>query len=155
MKPSKVENYIEIAEVVAKRSPDEETQVGAVLVHRESGAILATGFNGFAKNAQDAELPTTRPLKYDFFIHAEQNLIANCVQHSVSTKDCVLICTHSPCKTCMRLIFNCGISLVVVKNLYKDFELLKEMKDISIEVTTDEHGFYIIKYKTKDPTPWI
>ncbi len=41
----------------AKRSHDAETQVGAVLIHKDTSAILATGFNGFVRGANDQTLP--------------------------------------------------------------------------------------------------
>jgi len=122
MRPSKIRNYMDIAEVVAQRSHDSETKVGAVLINNSSGAIIATGYNGFVRGACDEKLPTTRPEKYEFILHAEQNLIANCARHGISMEDCALICTLSPCKTCMRLMIACGITKVVVRDLYRDFQ---------------------------------
>jgi dCMP deaminase len=148
MRPSKIENYMDMAEVIAKRSHDTETQVGAILVNRASNAIIATGFNGFVRNAPDDILPTTRPDKYEYVIHAEQNLIGNCAKHGISMENCMLVCTLSPCKLCMRLLFNCGITEVVVKSLYKDFNDILTMKDIKVEVSQDFHGFHRIKYAT-------
>jgi len=149
MRPSKVENYMDIAEVVAKRSHDSETKVGAVLVHNKSGAIIATGFNGFVRGANDEILPTTRPAKYEYIQHAEMNLIANCARHSVGTDDCTLICTLSPCKSCMRMLFACGVTHIISKSLYSDFDEILQMKDISVAVSLNEQGFYTIEYTTK------
>src|SRR5258708_4938896 len=104
---------MDMAEVVSMRSHDAETKVGAVLVNNKSGAILATGFNGFVRGACDSELPTTRPQKYEFILHAETNLMANCARHGISMEDCTLISTLSPCKQCMRLMINCGITMVI------------------------------------------
>ncbi len=149
MRQSKVENYMEHACVAAKRSHDDETKVGAVLVNNESGAILATGFNGFVRNAPDAVLPTTRPDKYEYIVHAEQNLIANCARHGISMDNCTVYCTLSPCKVCMRLLYNCGITKVIVKELYKDFQEIREMKDIDVTISRSENEPYItIKYQT-------
>lgn len=147
MRPSKLENYMDMANVVALRSHDAETQVGAILINNKSGAIIATGYNGFVRGANDKDLPNTRPDKYEYILHAEQNLIANCARHGISMEDCTLICTMSPCKTCMRMMFNCGITKVVVQELYRDFEDIKNMKDISVEVKINEHGLYEITYK--------
>lgn len=149
MRPSKIENYMDMARVVAQRSHDAETQVGAVLVNNSSGAIIATGYNGFVRSAPDAKLPNTRPAKYEYIVHAEQNLIANCARHGISMDDTTLICTLSPCKLCMRLLYNCGITKVVVKDLYKDFEEIRQMKDINISVDTETNGPLItLTYKT-------
>ena len=135
-----------MALVVAHRSHDAETKVGAVLVNNKSGAILATGFNGFVRGAIDSQLPCTRPLKYEFILHAEENLIANCARHGISMEDCTLICTLSPCKHCMRLMINCGISKVVARELYKDFEDILSMPDVKTSMDKREDGFYEITY---------
>jgi dCMP deaminase len=149
MRPSKYTTYMEIAESVAKRSHDSETKVGAVLVSNKSGAMLATGFNGFVRGAPDGKLPTTRPEKYKFIVHSEENLVANCARHGISMDDCTLVCTHSPCVKCMRLIFQCGITQVLVKEKYRDFESLKQMEDIHISETKTPEGYFLLKYETK------
>lgn len=138
---------MEMAEVVAKRSHDAETKVGAVLVNDGSGAILATGFNGFVRGVNDEVLPNTRPEKYEYILHAEQNLIANCARHGISMAGCSLICTMSPCKLCMRLMVNCGITKVVTKELYRDFQEILDMPDIKTFMRVRElDGLFEITY---------
>lgn len=146
MRPTKMKNYMDMAEVVAQRSHDAETKVGAVLAHNTTGAILATGFNGFVRGANDTALPNTRPLKYEFILHAEENLIANCARHGISMDGCTLICTLSPCKHCMRLLINCGITTVIVKALYKDFQDILNMPDVKTSIGIREDGFHEITY---------
>jgi dCMP deaminase len=146
MRPTKISNYMEIAEVVSKRSHDAETKVGAVLVNDSSGAIIATGFNGFVRGANDSNLPCTRPEKYEYILHAEQNMIANCARHGISMEGCTLICTLSPCKLCMRLIINCGITKVVARDLYRDFQEILNMPDIKTGMLTRDDGLYEITY---------
>lgn len=138
---------MDIAEVIAKRSHDSETKVGAVLVNNNSGAIIATGYNGFVRGADDTILPSTRPDKYEYIVHAEQNLICNSAKHGISMNSCSLICTLSPCKLCMRMLLNCGITKVIAKELYRDFDSILEMKDIKVEVAQEADGFYHIIYK--------
>ena len=149
MRPSKIENYMEMAEVIAKRSHDAETKVGAVLVNNESSAVIATGFNGFIRGTEDNSLPNVRPDKYEFIIHAEQNLLVNCCRNAISTNDCTLICTMSPCKLCSRLMFNAGITAVIAKNLYKDFQELLTMPDLKVSCTQAEDGLYRIRYSVR------
>lgn len=136
--------FMGFAEQAAKRSHDAETQVGAVLVHKRTGAILATGFNGFVRGADDNLLPNTRPDKYPYMVHAEQNLIAHCARHGISMSDCYVYCTHSPCHICMRLLWQCGIEKIIVKELYRDFDTIKEMKDLDIKVTKED--YYVLEY---------
>lgn len=146
-RPSKIKNFMDIAEVIAQRSHDSETKVGAILISNKSGAILSTGYNGFVRGANDKALPTTRPDKYEYILHAEQNLISNAARHGISMEDTTLVCTLSPCKLCMRMLVNCGITKVIVKDLYKDFKDILNMKDIKVEITQDEESFYHITYK--------
>lgn len=145
-RPNKNVNYMDIAEVVAQRSHDSETKVGAVLINNTSGAIVATGYNGFIRGAPDDALPTTRPEKYEYIIHAEQNLISNCARHGISMDNCSLISTLSPCKLCMRMLINCGITGVIAKNLYRDFGDIEKMKDANVKHWVDQNGFYRITY---------
>ena len=138
---------MEMATTVAKRSHDAETQVGAILVANKTGAILATGFNGFVRGAKDKNLPNTRPEKYDYMVHAEQNMIANCTQHGVTINDCTLYCTLSPCTSCMRLMFQCGITSIIVKHLYRDVDHIKTMKDIQLDIEcAEDHPYHVLRY---------
>ncbi len=138
---------MDIAQTIAQRSHDAETKVGAVLVNNASGAIVATGYNGFVRGAPDDILPNTRPDKYEYIVHAEQNLICNSAKHGISMNNCSLVCTLSPCKLCMRMLLNCGITKVIAKDLYKDFNDILQMQDIKVEVEKKEDGFYHISYK--------
>lgn len=146
MRPSKAHNHMDIASTIAERSHDAETKVGAILVNNKSGAIIATGYNGFVRGANDSALPNTRPDKYEYILHAEQNLIANAARHGISMADCSLVCTLSPCKLCMRMLLNCGITKVIAKDLYKDFNDILQMKDINVECKKEEDGFFHITY---------
>ena len=110
---NKIAWWMEIAETIAKKSTDEETQVGAILVNIKTGAILASGYNGFVRHAPDDELPRVRPEKYPYMIHAEQNLICNCARHGISMDNCLVVCTMSPCIQCMRLLWRCGVKKIL------------------------------------------
>lgn len=148
-RPSKFQNYMDIAETVAERSHDAETKVGALLVCNTSGAIIATGYNGFIRGANDEILPNTRPDKYEYILHAEMNLLTNCARHGISMKDCYLISTLSPCKLCMRLMINSGITKVVAKQLYRDFPEITMMKDAVVSVSKTPEDFHEITYDIK------
>lgn len=147
MRPSKNQNYMDIAVTIAERSHDGETKVGAVLINNDSGAIVATGYNGFVRGANDAVLPNLRPDKYEYILHAEQNLISNSARHGISMDNCSLVCTLSPCKLCMRMLLNCGITKVIAKELYRDFDEILQMQDVKVEMTQEADGFYHITYK--------
>lgn len=151
-KPTKNQTYMAVAETLAERSHDAQTKVGAVLVKNDSGAIVATGHNGFVRGAPDEELPNTRPEKYPYMIHAEENIITQCARYGVSMDDCKLISTMSPCIKCMRLLWQAGITHIIVKEMYGDFEdKIMKMKDISVVTRRDETDGYIhIIYKSAE-----
>lgn len=141
----KVEWYMSFAECAAKRSPDAQTKVGSALVNMQTGAVIAMGFNGFVRGAPDHRLPKTRPDKYPYIIHAEINLLANCARHGISMDNCELYCTLSPCISCMRTMWQCGITRIYVKELYGDMDQIKQMKDLHI--TINRHGpYYVLEY---------
>lgn len=142
-------NYYHIrALATASASPDPSTKVGALLIHGESGAVIAEGYNGFVRGAQDDKLPLTRPEKYDYIIHAETNLLCNAVRHGISTNNCVLFCTISPCIKCMRMLYQAGIKEIYVKGFYSDFQQCSSMLDLSLDVTT-QGEFSKIEIKPK------
>jgi dCMP deaminase len=148
MRPSKLEYWMGMAEAASKRSHDEETKVGAVVVNNDTGAIIATGHNGFVRDAKDKNLPTKKPDKYKFMVHAEENLIANCARHGVSMDNCKLVITLSPCQKCLRLMWQAGITEVICRDLYRDHCL--DMADLDISQQETEEGYYRLIYKAKD-----
>lgn len=151
---NKIKWWFEIAQVTSKKSPDAETKVGAILININTGAVIASGFNGFVRGALDGTLPNTRPEKYKYIVHAEQNLICNCARHGISMDNCILVATLSPCIHCMRFLWQCGIKQILCLKLYNDFEDIKNMSDLDVhleEVQQDDLFFYKINYGSKDP----
>lgn len=148
-RPSKIQNWMEQAVAVSQRSHDAETKVGAILVKNSSGAVIAQGYNGFVRGADDGNLPRVRPDKYPYMVHAEQNLIANCARHGISMDDSTLIITLSPCTSCMRLMWQAGITKVICKSLYRDVEKILDMNDLFIEFRRTKDGFWELSYGVK------
>ena len=132
---SKLANYINVAETFAKKSPDSETKVGSILVHKETGAVMGMAYNGFIRGANDKQLPTKRPDKYDYIVHSETNLIYNAARHGVRTSDCFVVCTLSPCINCMRALYQAGINEIYYRDTYRDFDKNLTMKDLIITLT--------------------
>jgi len=149
MRQNKMENYMEQATVAAKRSHDIETQVGSVLVKNATGGVIATGFNGFCRGAPDDLLPNTRPEKYEFMMHSEENIVAHCCKHGISTNDCMLVVTLTPCVRCTRLLWQCGITDIVAKQKYKGFEDILKLRDIKVVEESTPEGFIKLTYMDK------
>jgi dCMP deaminase len=134
-----------IADAVSLRAHDEQTKVGAVLVKNDTGMVVATAHNGFVRGAPDDLLPKTRPEKYEYMMHAEDNLISHCAKSGISVDNCSLVITMSPCQKCLRLLWQSGITQVICKNLYRDHCI--DMKDLKIEQEQTEEGFFKLIYK--------
>lgn len=135
MKDSKVLSYLRRAEVVAENSPDAETKVGSVLISSRTGSVISEGYNGFVRGTDDSRIPKTRPQKYDFVIHAEANLICNAARNGVSTDECIVVQTHSPCVHCARLLYQSGISTVFFKDYYRGTDEIKRLGDLELKYT--------------------
>jgi len=106
--------FMNIVYLVASKSKDQSTHVGAVIVGPDR-EIRSTGYNSFARGIND-DLPERqeRPEKYFWFEHAERNAIYNAARMGLSTKDCIMYTNGVPCMDCARAIVQSGIRAVVV-----------------------------------------
>jgi dCMP deaminase len=107
------EYFLHLAQVVATRSKDPSTQVGAVIVRDRT--IVATGYNGFPRGAND-NIPERydRPLKYTWMCHAEENALLNAAREGIKVEGGTIYVTPlSPCMRCARGIIQAGIKEVV------------------------------------------
>ncbi|MBQ0067668.1 MAG: cytidine/deoxycytidylate deaminase family protein [Phascolarctobacterium sp.] len=133
-RPNWDEYFMEIAQVVAKRSTCLRRSVGAVIVKNKQ--ILASGYNGTPMGLPHCEVtgclreqlkvPSGKCHELCRGVHAEQNAITQAAYHGVSVKGGTLYCTHQPCVVCTKMLINAGIARVVYDNPYPD-ELAQEM----------------------------
>jgi len=114
-RPSWDELFLQVAHDVSKRSPDSQTQIGAVIVDTNHH-ILSVGYNGWMPGIDDTLIPNTRPGKYPWSIHAEMNAILNC-EHK--PRGATLYCTCRPCVAwdrypgCIQFCAAAGLAEVV------------------------------------------
>ena len=143
---SAVDYFMEIAEVVAKRSTCLGNHVGAVLV--KNNHILSTGYNGAPSglphciqvgcNRRNMKSGTHHELCRA--VHAEQNAIIQAALHGVSNEGSTLYCTHQPCVLCAKMIINAGIVRVVYKRTYDDTTALHFLVDAGIKISNGGHN---------------
>jgi len=77
--------------LVALKSKDPSTQIGAVLVNPEDKAVIASGYNGFPRGVKDTyERLNDRSIKYELVVHAEVNAIVDCARRGVCCKGAIL-----------------------------------------------------------------
>ncbi len=122
---SKDEYFIQIAELVSKRSTCIKRNVGSVLV--KDSHIVSTGYNGapsgfkhcttetcVRQNLKSGEKP-----ELCRGVHSEINCIIQAAIHGTSIKgNTTLYTTHFPCMSCLKLIINAGIKRLVYKEGY-------------------------------------
>lgn len=127
-----------MAKTLAKLSPDTNTKVGAILLSSEE-RIIAASYNGYLRKANDNILPKTAPEKYEYFQHAERNLLYNCAYNGISTKNTKVIVTHSPCKDCLRAMFQSGIEEIYYRVNHNDLDPYNyyNLPDLCVEIQTN------------------
>jgi dCMP deaminase len=136
IRPDWDEYFMDIVDLVAKRSTCLRRGVGAALVRDKR--ILATGYNGAPSGLRhcleigclrdELKVPSGERHELCRGLHAEQNAIIQAALHGVSVKGATLYCTNQPCIICAKMVINAGIALIVVKDGYAD-KLAAEMLD--------------------------
>jgi dCMP deaminase len=111
------EVFMQICRVIANRSKDPSTQVGACIVNKKN-VVIGLGYNGFPRGCGDSDFPWEREgtfcdTKYAYVVHAEENAILN---SSTSTEGAKLYCTLFPCNECAKVIIQKGISEIFYEN---------------------------------------
>jgi dCMP deaminase len=106
------EYYLTMAYMVAMRSKDNSTWIGAVIVGPD-GEIRSTGYNGFPRGVEYLEERLQRPAKYDYTEHGERNAIYNAARAGIATKGCTMYTHGLPCVDCARGVVQSGISRVI------------------------------------------
>ncbi len=113
------ENLMSIARVVALRSKDPSTKIGAVIVG-DGMEIRSTGYNGFARGVRETPERWERPEKYSWVKHAEENAIINAARVGTPLRGTILYCSGAVCDICASAIVNAGIIEVVAPRPEKD-----------------------------------
>lgn len=137
---------LDTASLFANQSKCQRLKTGAVLT--KDGRILATGYNGTISgkpNGCELSCPKCNSkgcdfcqgkgiITNEFVLHAEQNIITFCAKNGIPTDNTTLYITHSPCKTCAKLIVQSGIKRVVYIDQYRDSEGIDFLEECNIEV---------------------
>ena len=142
MRPSWDEYFMEIAEIVKKRSTCLRRHVGAIIVKDKQ--ILTTGYNGSPKNLKHCEeigckraqlnIPSGQRHELCRALHAEQNAIIQAAHNGVNINGATLYVTTRPCVLCAKMCINAGIEKIVYLGDYPD-ELSSEiLEEAGIEV---------------------
>jgi dCMP deaminase len=108
-RPSWDHYFLTLAEQISTRSPDPHTKHGCVLV--DAGKrVLSTGYNGPVSGLPNDLVPTERPDKYDWIIHAEDNAVAFA---RCDLRNTTAYVTGTPCAPCFRRLLQVGVRRIV------------------------------------------
>ena len=128
--------FMSMAYLVASKSKDESTHMGAVVVG-PNNEIKSTGYNSFVRGLNDEiAARQEKPEKYYWFEHAERNAIYNATLMGTSLKGCKIYTNGIPCMDCARGIVQSGILEVIIDKKWdkKNPDLWKENAKRSIEM---------------------
>lgn len=114
------ELFMTMVYLVAMKSKDKNTHIGAVVVGPDN-EVRFVGYNSFPRGIDDCvEERQKDPEKYFWFAHAEANAIYNAARVGVSLKGCKMYTNGTPCSGCAAGIINSGIKEVIVDKSWDD-----------------------------------
>ncbi len=133
-RPEKEAYYLNIAQVVAKRSTCLKVLIGALIVREDQ--IIATGYVGAPRHTRSSlehgfclrrklQIPSGTQYELCRSVHAEQNAIINSARAGVSLfggdmyifgneRESGAIIFAFPCFICKKMIINAGLDRVIV-----------------------------------------
>lgn len=120
--------WMTLAYLVATRSDDRDTHVGAVIVG-EDNILRSTGYNGLPRKVEPLPGRLIRPEKYSWMEHAERNAIYNAARAGVSLRQCTMYTNGLPCVECARAIIQSGIWVVVTDKAWADADDRPEWRE--------------------------
>ncbi|MEI6602731.1 MAG: dCMP deaminase family protein [Clostridia bacterium] len=142
MRPSWDDYYMEMVDVIKKRSTCLRRQVGAIIV--KDKRIISTGYNGSPMNTKHCEevgclrdelkIPSGERHELCRAIHAEQNALVQAAYSGTSVKDAVMYITTQPCSLCAKMLINAGISKVIFRGEYPDEMAMDMLKEAGVRV---------------------
>lgn len=148
MKPNWTDYFLGIAKVVSLRSHDIHTQHGCVITD-QNHRILGVGYNGFPKGMRDDQLPTSRPEKYTWMIHAERNALSNCV---IRPDNGIAYVTGQCCNDCIMALWQEGVTEVYMSNTHGTHLFDEKQKEI-FDLFIDHTGMRI--HRVENDLSWL
>lgn len=130
-RPTWTDYLLGMAKCASRRSADSQTKHGCIITGPDH-KILSTGYNSFPRGMRnDALLPNTRPAKYPWMLHAEENAVCNASAPLVGGTAYI---TGSSCFRCMKLLWQAGVQHIVQVDGY-GWMLDSEEADLKAEFT--------------------
>ncbi|MCX5703638.1 MAG: cytidine/deoxycytidylate deaminase family protein [Candidatus Omnitrophica bacterium] len=147
-RPSWDEYFLQMAQLISKRSTCLRRFVGAIAVRDKR--ILATGYNGAPSGLvhcinigcirRKMKIPSGQRQELCRGLHAEQNVIIQAVIHKADLKDSILYVTNQPCVTCTKMLISVGVKEIVIREGYPDELAIRMLKEAKIKLRTVKIG---------------
>lgn len=141
------ETFISLAKLIALRSKDPSTQVGAVIVDQDN-KILSLGYNGAPNGFDDKIFPWKKQgsaleTKFPFVCHGELNAIANYSGDRKRLDNSKIYVTLFPCNECCKIIIQSGIKEVI-------YAKIKHEERVDVKASKIMFDICKIKYRKYD-----
>jgi dCMP deaminase len=105
--------------LVASKSKDPSTKIGAVLVN--DNVLVSEGYNGFCRKVNDNVADRwQRPVKYSWIEHGERNAIFNAARNGIKTANSIMYTQGIPCVDCARAVIQAGVTKIVCHKQWED-----------------------------------
>lgn len=141
-RPSWDEYFLQVADLVSRRSTCLRRSVGAVAVRDKR--IMATGYNGAPSGLahcqdvgclrQKLKIPSGQRQELCRALHAEQNVIIQAVNHKIDLKDTTVYVTNQPCVICTKMLISVGVKEIIMRDGYPDELALQMLKEAKIKI---------------------
>lgn len=141
VKYHKLQKFYPLVKQVAQLSKD-STKVGAI-IFGDDQEVLSVGYNGPPRGVHDHADRFTKPQKYKFISHAEENAIAQAGRSLRGAT--IVVSTLFPCSSCCRMIIQSGIKTVIYLRQVEPSEKWKEEETYS-RIMFREAGVKVINY---------
>mgnify|MGYP000283054993 CR=1 FL=1 len=147
-RPSWDRYFMEIAQVVSRRSTCLRRRIGAVVVLEKR--ILTTGYNGAPTGLAHCldigcqrdrlDVPSGQRHELCRGLHAEQNALLQAARYGISVQRATMYTTTEPCVLCSKMLINAGIKKVIYGEEYPDEMARAMLREAGLEVTRYREG---------------
>lgn len=141
------ELFLSQAYKLAKTSKDPSNQNGALIIDPFTNKILGIGSNNFPQGVQFTDdRALQRPLKYQYFEHAERWAIYDAAKHGKCLTGASMYSPWAACCDCARGIILSGIKELLVHKERMDLTPDRWSEDVKRALTILDEGGVVVRY---------
>lgn len=140
--------FMEKVYLIAKKSKDPRTKIGAVLV--KNNVAILEGFNGFPRKVKDYRSRyEDREIKYKLVVHAEANSVFVAAKLGISIDGATCYTQGMPCNECCKALLQGGIKEIVIHSRWPSMGPKWEEAAKWSELMCDEAGIKVRQFYQK------